>query len=118
MGRPRLDQRKPNEQLAQWQARISMSNAALARAVTKRARAQGHRGISPDESNVRRWRTGETPRRPVPQLIAETFSERVGTTLSPADLGFPDLLPTVQGRACPGYPAPAFGLFSTSPGAK
>ncbi|MFJ8856181.1 transcriptional regulator [Streptomyces sp. NPDC102437] len=97
MGRPRLDQREPNEHLAQWQAQVSMSNAALARAVTKRARAQGHRGISPDESSVRRWRAGETPRHPVPQLIVETISERASIALSPADLGFPGLLLAVQG---------------------
>ncbi|MGW1189240.1 transcriptional regulator [Streptomyces sp. NPDC002559] len=96
MGRPRLDQRKPNEQLAQWQAQMGMSNAALARAVTQHARAQGHRGISPDESSVRRWRAGETPRHPVPQLIAEAVGERAGVSLSPADLGFPDLLPALQ----------------------
>ncbi|WP_406156276.1 transcriptional regulator [Streptomyces sp. NBC_01005] len=81
-----------------------MSNAALARAVTKRARAQGHRGISPDESSVRQWRAGETPRHPVPQLIAETISERASTTLSPADLGFPDLLPTAQATGLPWLP--------------
>lgn len=104
MGRPRLDQRKPNEQLAHWQAQISMSNAGLARAVTKRARAQGHRGISPDESSVRRWRAGETPRQPMPQLIAETISERAGTTLSPADLGFPDLLLLTEGVGLPWLP--------------
>lgn len=40
---------------AQWQAQVSLSNTALARAVTKRARARVHRRISPDESSVRRW---------------------------------------------------------------
>ncbi|MER5358560.1 transcriptional regulator [Streptomyces sp. NPDC002785] len=81
-----------------------MTNAALARAVTKQARTQGHSDINPDESSVRRWRNGEEPRHPVPQLIADVISERAGISLSPADLGLPDLSPVPQGTGLPWQP--------------
>ncbi|MEU1628217.1 transcriptional regulator [Streptomyces sp. NPDC020096] len=88
MGRPRLT-RRPNELLAHWRARSGMSRVQLARAVADRARVRGLRGIHPDESRVRRWLAGEIPRDPVPVLITEVLSERLGLALTCADLGFP-----------------------------
>lgn len=104
MRQPRLDQRQPNEQLIHWQDRVGMSNAALARAVAKRAQAQGHSQIFPDESSVRRWRNGEVPRPPVPQLIVDAVSERAGMFLCPADLGLPGPSTSPQGPDLPWLP--------------
>ncbi|MEV3951016.1 transcriptional regulator [Streptomyces halstedii] len=66
-----------------------MSNVELARAITTRAAEAGERGIGTDESRVRRWLKGETPRAPVPQLICDIISDRLGTPLTCADLGLP-----------------------------
>ncbi|MGW0562928.1 transcriptional regulator [Streptomyces sp. NPDC003016] len=88
MGRPPID-RRPNELLAHWLTRAGMSNIELARAITTRAGELGERGIGTDESRVRRWLKGETPRPPVPQMITEVISARVGLHLTCADLGLP-----------------------------
>ncbi|MFJ2440768.1 transcriptional regulator [Streptomyces sp. NPDC087658] len=61
----------------------------LARAVTARAAQRGEKGINPDESRPRRWLAGETPREPVPGLITDVLSERLGLALTREDLGFP-----------------------------
>jgi len=81
--------RVPNRRLAHYEARSGFSHAELARAVTRRAKAAGEAHICPDGSRVRRWLEGERPRDPVPQLLAEVFTERLGVPVSPADLGFP-----------------------------
>lgn len=88
MGRPALN-RVPNESLAQWLARSGLSNVGFARAVTQLAHERGHRQINPDESRVRRWLNGETPRDPLPGLIVDVLAEHVGLPLSAADLGLP-----------------------------
>ncbi|MFE4535804.1 transcriptional regulator [Streptomyces scopuliridis] len=88
MGRPPID-RRPNEMLAHWLTRADMSNVEFARKVTARAVASGERNINPDESRVRRWLAGETPRAPVPALITDIISERLGLPLTCADLGLP-----------------------------
>ncbi|MER8199028.1 transcriptional regulator [Streptomyces microflavus] len=88
MGRPPID-RRPNGLLAHWLARAGMSNVELARAITARAAARGHRGIGTDESRVRRWLKGESPRAPVPQIICDIISEGLGVDLTCADLGLP-----------------------------
>ncbi|WP_407286430.1 transcriptional regulator [Streptomyces sp. BP-8] len=88
MGRPPID-RRPNEMLAHWLTRAGMSNVELAREVTRRAAARGERGIGTDESRVRRWRAGETPRGAIPQIIAEILGERLGLPLTCPDIGLP-----------------------------
>lgn len=104
MGRPPID-RRPNELLAHWLTRAGMSNVELARAITTRAAEAGERGIGTDESRVRRWLKGETPRAPVPQLICDIISEHLGTPLTCADLvrslGLVSVVVSV-GRAGPG----------------
>ncbi|WP_327170146.1 hypothetical protein OG471_00760 [Streptomyces sp. NBC_01336] len=82
-------ERQPNGLLAHWLNRAGMSNVQLARAITDRAAGLGERGIATDESRVRRWLKGETPRAPVPQLIVDIISERTGMQLICADLGLP-----------------------------
>ncbi len=89
--------RAPNRRLAHYEARSGFSHAELARAVTRRAKAAGEAHICPDGSRVRRWLEGERPRDPVPRLLAEVFTERLGVPVSPADLGFPE--PGTRGAA-------------------
>lgn len=81
--------RAPNRRLAHYEARSGFSHAELARAVTRRAKEAGEAHICPDGSRVRRWLEGERPRAPVPLLLAEVFTERLGVPVSPADIGFP-----------------------------
>jgi hypothetical protein len=80
--------RTPNRQLAHYKARAGFSHAELARAVTRRAKAHGEAHICPDGSRVRRWLRGERPRDPVPDLLAEVFTERLGIPIDLTDLGF------------------------------
>jgi hypothetical protein len=107
--------RRPNKQLQRWFDKSGYSKQGLAQEITRRARAAGHRHVSPDGSRVRRWLTeGQHPREPVPKIVAEVLSERVGVLLTPEDLdlavdrssGTPDLVPwgvqstlTALGRA-------------------
>ncbi|MEU5695864.1 hypothetical protein [Actinosynnema sp. NPDC020468] len=75
-----------NESLAHWFRRGGWTQRELARAVTRLGRERGH-NVAPDASRVRRWLDGEQPRRPVPDLLAALFGERMGLPLAPADLG-------------------------------
>ncbi|MDG4536831.1 transcriptional regulator [Streptomyces sp. AV19] len=88
-GRPRTV-KHPNDLLDHWLEKAGISNAALAREVTRRARAAGERGINPSEGRVRAWRAGEVPRHPVPQLIADCLAQHTGFPLTCADIGMPD----------------------------
>ncbi|MFI1532063.1 transcriptional regulator [Streptomyces griseus] len=99
MGRPPID-RRPNALLAHWHGRTGMSNAELARAITTRAAELGERNLATDESSVRRWLKGESPRAPVPQIICDVISEALGVHLICADLG----LPGPQGLQHTGHP--------------
>ncbi|KOT90406.1 transcriptional regulator [Streptomyces sp. NRRL F-5755] len=94
--------RVPNTLLSHFMERAQLSNAQLAHAVTAGARAAGHRDINPDESRVRRWRGGECPRQPVPQIIAQVLGARLALPLTPADVGLPGpLQPTGHGADLP-----------------
>ncbi|RJL23216.1 transcriptional regulator [Bailinhaonella thermotolerans] len=64
---------------------------ALAAEVADLAGQRGHPQVRPDGSRVGHWlRDGERPRPPVPELVADLLSDRVGRRLSPADLGWED----------------------------
>ncbi|MFK8844924.1 transcriptional regulator [Streptomyces sp. Ac-502] len=92
----------PNALLNHFMERAQLSNAQLAQAVTAGARAAGHRDINPDESRVRRWRGGECPREPVPQIIAQVLGARLALPLTPADVGLPGpLQPPAHGTDLP-----------------
>ncbi|WP_252370284.1 transcriptional regulator [Streptomyces hygroscopicus] len=97
--------KQPNDLLDHWIVRARVSNAQLAREVARRAHAAGERGINPSESRVRAWRSGETPRHPVPQLIADYLSERTGLPLTCADIGLLDrAAPVAAGPELPWEP--------------
>ncbi|MEU6277061.1 hypothetical protein ABZ871_32350 [Streptomyces populi] len=75
------------------------SYASLALRVNELGRRQGT-DTRYDKASVTRWLQGQQPRGNTPELIAAVLSERLGRTMSPADLGFhPDPQRPVAGRA-------------------
>ncbi|MER7046483.1 tetratricopeptide repeat protein [Streptomyces jumonjinensis] len=94
----------PNDLLSHWMARSGISNAELARAVTRRARTAGLRGVCPSEGRVRAWRQGETPRHPVPQLIADHLRHTLGIHLTCADIAMPGTVAAPAGPDLPWEP--------------
>lgn len=78
----------PNTQLADWFSRTGWSRGELARTVRAKAAALGHPHITCDTSSVRRWFEGQSPRQPVPEILADLFSERFGFRVTAYDLGF------------------------------
>lgn len=65
------------------------SKGELARLVNRQAAALGHPQLATDTSRVRRWiERGETPREPVPEVLASLFTERLGRVVTIEDLGF------------------------------
>lgn len=94
----------PNTRLADLFALTGWSKGELARRVNRQAAAMGHPRLATDTSRVRRWiDRGETPRDPVPDVLATLFTERLGRVVTIEDLGF-----RRSGRA--GKRPPADGL--------
>ncbi|MFC9225868.1 hypothetical protein ACFT8W_34950 [Streptomyces hygroscopicus] len=81
--------REPNTRLADLFGLAGWSKGELARLVNRKAAAMGHPQLATDTSRVRRWiDTGETPRDPVPKVLAALFTERLGRVVTTEDLGF------------------------------
>ncbi|MBI0295915.1 hypothetical protein JBE04_15910 [Streptomyces sp. PRKS01-29] len=81
--------REPNTRLADLFGLAGWSKGELARLVNRKAAAMGHPQLATDTSRVRRWiDTGETPRDPVPKVLAALFTERLGRVVTIEDLGF------------------------------
>ncbi|NLU70435.1 hypothetical protein [Streptomyces sp. HNM0574] len=79
----------PNTRLADLFGLAGWSKGELARLVNKQAAAMGHPQLSTDTSRVRRWiDMGESPRDPVPKVLAALFTERLGRVVTIEDLGF------------------------------
>ncbi|MFD1829629.1 MULTISPECIES: DNA-binding protein NsdB [Streptomyces] len=79
----------PNTRLADLFGLTGWSKGELARRVNRRAAAMGHPQLATDTSRVRRWiDMGETPRDPVPKVLATLFTERLGRVVTIEDLGF------------------------------
>lgn len=76
-----------NAALISWFNRTGLSRSELARQVCARAHAAGHPQVACDANNVRRWFEGTRPRPPVPEILADVISDRVGVRISPAELG-------------------------------
>ncbi|MDT0442659.1 DNA-binding protein NsdB [Streptomyces johnsoniae] len=80
--------RRPNNRLADLFGLTGWSKGELARLVNRQAAAQGHPQLATDTSRVRRWiDVGETPRDPVPEVLATLFTERLGRVVTIEDLG-------------------------------
>ena len=81
--------KEPNTRLADLFGLTGWSKGELARLVNRQAAAQGYPQLATDTSRVRRWiETGETPREPVPKVLASLFTERLGRVVTTEDLGF------------------------------
>ncbi len=79
-----------NEALIAWFHRTGWTRGELVRQVRTRARLDGHPQVACDVNNVRRWFEGTRPRPPVPEILANVISDRVGARVSPAELGLAD----------------------------
>lgn len=81
--------KEANIRLADLFGLTGWSKGELARMVNREAAVMGHPQLSTDTSRVRRWiETGETPRDPVPKVLAVLFTERLGRVVTIEDLGF------------------------------
>ncbi|WP_431948830.1 DNA-binding protein NsdB [Actinacidiphila sp. bgisy167] len=81
--------KEANARLADLFALTGWSKGELARLVNRQAAAMGHPQLATDTSRVRRWiETGESPREPVPTVLAALFTERLGRVVTIEDLGF------------------------------
>ncbi|QDY75279.1 hypothetical protein [Streptomyces qinzhouensis] len=78
----------PNTRLSDLFGMAGWSKGELARLVNRQAAALGHPQLATDTSRVRRWiDMGETPRDPVPRVLAALFTERLGRVVTTEDLG-------------------------------
>ncbi|WP_369206037.1 hypothetical protein [Streptomyces sp. PU-14G] len=98
----------PNARLADLFALAGWSKGELARLVNRHAAVMGYPQLATDTSRVRRWiDTGETPRDPVPKVLASLFTERLGRVVTTEDLGFSRPGQTAQGEPAEGVPLPS-----------
>ncbi len=96
-----------NTRLADLFGITGWSKGELARLVNRQAAAMGHPQLATDTSRVRRWiDTGESPREPVPKVLAALFTERLGRVVTIEDLGFDRHRHTGRRRAGDGLPWP------------
>ncbi|MBT2366017.1 hypothetical protein J7E88_12035 [Streptomyces sp. ISL-10] len=80
---------EPNTRLNDLFGLAGWSKGELARLVNRQAAAMGHPQLATDTSRVRRWiDMGESPRDPVPKVLAALFTERLGRVVTIEDLGF------------------------------
>ncbi|MET9359482.1 hypothetical protein ABZX93_01025 [Streptomyces sp. NPDC006632] len=80
---------QPNTRLNDLFGLAGWSKGELARMVNRQAAAMGHPQLATDTSRVRRWiDMGESPRDPVPRVLAALFTERLGRVVTIEDLGF------------------------------
>jgi hypothetical protein len=81
--------KESNTRLADLFGLTGWSKGELARRVNRQAAVMGHPQLATDTSRVRRWiETGESPREPVPTVLAALFTERLGRVVTIEDLGF------------------------------
>jgi hypothetical protein len=81
--------KEANTRLADLFGLTGWSKGELARLVNRQAAVMGHPQLATDTSRVRRWiETGESPREPVPKVLAALFTERLGRVVTIEDLGF------------------------------
>jgi tetratricopeptide (TPR) repeat protein/transcriptional regulator with XRE-family HTH domain len=82
------NRRGPNHELRALLAEAGWTQEALARAVNTLGAEIGAL-LRYDRTAVAHWLSGTQPRHPVPQLIAEAFSRRIGRPVTPEAAGFP-----------------------------
>ncbi|GAA1943755.1 hypothetical protein GCM10009837_82240 [Streptomyces durmitorensis] len=92
--------RIPNDRLRALLAEAEWTSASFARAVNRAGREIGL-ALSYDRTSVAHWLAGSRPRRPVPQLVAEVLSRRLGRTITAVVAGFPHDGGERAGQAAP-----------------
>ncbi|KNB52316.1 hypothetical protein [Streptomyces caatingaensis] len=99
--------REPNTRLADLFGLAGWSKGELARLVNRQAAVMGHPQLATDTSRVRRWiDMGESPRDPVPMVLAALFTERLGRVVTIEDLGFGRRGRAGRGQSHDGLPWP------------
>lgn len=81
-------QHSPNHRLRALLKEADWTQEALARAVNALGAEIGA-VLRYDRTAVAHWLSGTQPRPPVPQLVAEALSRRIGRSVSPESAGFP-----------------------------
>ncbi|MEW2575008.1 hypothetical protein AB0902_02085, partial [Streptomyces syringium] len=75
---PRPQSREPHTRLADLFGLAGWTKGELAGLVNRQAAVMGHPQLAVDTSRVRRWiDMGESPRDPVPKVLAALFTERL-----------------------------------------
>ncbi|MEU5883695.1 hypothetical protein [Spirillospora sp. NPDC047279] len=92
--------RDGNAGLAALLAAAGWSGQDLARAVNA-VGAEAGLALSYGRASVAQWRAGIRPRRPVPELVAEALSRRLGRVVDPAEIGLAGPPAAGPGRARP-----------------
>ncbi|MDI3405222.1 tetratricopeptide repeat protein [Streptomyces cavernicola] len=93
-------ERRPNSRLRALLAEAGWSNEQCARAVNS-VGAEIGLALRYDRTSVAHWLSGTQPRPPVPHLVAETFSRRLGRVMTPVAAGF-----ARSGAPAAGLPGP------------
>lgn len=97
--------REPNTRLADLFGLAGWTKGELARLVNRQAAVMGHPQLATDTSRVRRWiDMGESPRDPVPKVLAALFTERLGRVVTIEDLGFGRRGRATKGQSVDGLP--------------
>jgi hypothetical protein len=91
----------PNVRLEALLQRANLSRGAFARQLNVRGRARKV-NLAVDTTRVSRWVKGEHPRDPVPELLLELLSERLGVRLTLAEIG---MTHTGSDPLHPGWPS-------------
>ncbi|GAB2837211.1 hypothetical protein [Streptomyces daliensis] len=79
--------RRPNTRLRTLLAEARWTQVSLARAVNALA-SEVNMELSYDRTAVAHWLSGTQPNPPVPELVAEALTRRLGRTIAPAAAGF------------------------------
>ncbi|MFE5284548.1 hypothetical protein ACFRAQ_06205 [Nocardia sp. NPDC056611] len=82
--------KQPNRQFEELVEEAGGVRKALARRIVDRDRGLGLE-LSYDHTSIGRWLAGEQPQPPVPNLIADTLTELLGRTITPAMCGMSNL---------------------------
>ncbi|MFC7622472.1 hypothetical protein [Microlunatus sp. GCM10028923] len=86
---------KPNERLAALMRDADLSNKRLARRVRELSVRAG-KPLPSNHTDVTRWLKGTVPRAYTVSLIAEAMTDLTGRPVSPADIGFPGAIPSIN----------------------
>ncbi|GHE46288.1 hypothetical protein GCM10017673_55290 [Streptosporangium violaceochromogenes] len=84
-------EREPNRLLRRLIAESGFTHKGLARRLNELGVTRGLSGAQYDHGSVLRWIGGQRPKDPVPALLAEIFTFRLGRAVGVEDLGLPSV---------------------------